>query len=139
MTPFEIAKGELGQQEIAGKNHNPRIVEYHKETSLKASDDETPWCAAFVNWCMKKAGVKGTNSAMARSFLSWGKITDTPRAGDIVILKRGTSAVTGHVGFVYETPSKLNPFVKVLGGNQNNQVCVAKYLRANVLGYRKEF
>lgn len=64
---MRIARGELGQREIAGAAHNPRIVAYHQTTSLRASNDETPWCASFVNWAMEKAGHKGTGSAAAIS------------------------------------------------------------------------
>ncbi|KKK66354.1 hypothetical protein LCGC14_2964930, partial [marine sediment metagenome] len=40
-----------------------------------ASEDETPWCSSFVNFCVCEAGynpIKETGSARARSWLSWG-------------------------------------------------------------------
>jgi hypothetical protein len=40
---FDVALREIGQAEINGPDHNQRIIEYHEQTSLKASDDETPW------------------------------------------------------------------------------------------------
>ncbi|MGR2462212.1 hypothetical protein ACUX4R_25305, partial [Salmonella enterica] len=44
-----VARGELGVKEYSGKfNNNPRILEYHKTTSLGASEDEVSWCASFV-------------------------------------------------------------------------------------------
>ena len=68
-TPWiDIAKGEMHQAEIPGPMANPRIVEYHATTSLKATFDEVPWCSAFVNWVMEQAGIKGTGSAKARSW-----------------------------------------------------------------------
>ncbi|WP_224984859.1 TIGR02594 family protein [Geomonas agri] len=64
-----IARKEIGQKEVAGHRDNPRILSYHATTTLKATDDETPWCSSFVNWCLKQAGVKGTDSAAATSWV----------------------------------------------------------------------
>lgn len=60
---LEIARGELGQREIKGDAHNPRILEYHQSVRGKITSDETPWCSSFVNWAMEKAGIRGTDSA----------------------------------------------------------------------------
>jgi uncharacterized protein (TIGR02594 family) len=127
------ARGEMGQAEIEGAQHNPRIVEYHAATSLKASDDETPWCSAFANWCMKQAGVKGSGEANARSWLNWGRQIGEPVKGCIVVLTRGTSTTSGHVGFFLE---RQGDKIQVLGGNQSNRVKVSNYPAADVLGYR---
>jgi len=43
------AMKEIGQSEIGGSSHNARIIAYHATTTLRASDDETPWCSSFVN------------------------------------------------------------------------------------------
>ncbi|MDH4280687.1 MAG: hypothetical protein OEW83_21690 [Acidimicrobiia bacterium] len=51
--------------EIRGRKDNPRIIEYHASTSLKASNDGTAWCSSFVNWCVSQAWLTGTNSAAA--------------------------------------------------------------------------
>lgn len=127
------AEKEIGQKEICGDADNPRIVQYHACTSLHASDDETPWCSAFVNWCMAQAGITGTGLANARSWMSWGIPIQKPVPGCIVILKRGAPPA-GHVGiFVAEVGSD---FVKILGGNQSDQVKYSNYPKADVLGYR---
>ena len=133
MTPYEIGRGEIGQKEIAGSADNPRIVEYHQATSLKATNDETPWCSAFVNWCYKQAGIKGTNSAAARSWLNWGKELKQPVEGCVVVLKRGAPP-SGHVGFFVRQEGNL---IYVLGGNQSDQVKVSAYKATDVLSYRQ--
>lgn len=97
-----------------------------------------PWCAAFANAVLRRTGYEGTESLMARSFLSWGQKTTQPKEGDVVVLKRGRSNETGHVGFFngYEWyGSQL--YVKVLGGNQNKAVNVAYFPVNYVLGYRR--
>lgn len=128
-----IAYGEIGTVEYAGEKHNARIVEYHQATTLRAHDDETPWCSAFANWCMRKAGIKGSGQANARSWLTWGRKLEAPVHGCIVVLKRGTSTTSGHVGFYIETHGGK---IVVLGGNQSNSVKLSNYPKADVLGYR---
>lgn len=138
MQMFLVAVGEKGIAEIPGPKSNDRIIEYDSCTTLRATSDEIPWCSAFINWCAKKAGAKGTGSALARSWLVWGiDVTNQPMQGDLVILERGNDGISGHVGFLAETPSVINPWIKVLGGNQNNMVCIESFSKLKVLGYRR--
>jgi hypothetical protein len=67
-----IAMREQGQAEIKGPAANPRIIEYHAATTLRARSDETAWCSSFANWCMQQAGIPGTKSAAAISWMHWG-------------------------------------------------------------------
>lgn len=131
---YKIALKESGVTEIVGSKHSSRVLEYHHATSLKASDDETPWCAAFVNWCLLQAGIPGTNSALARSFQKWGIPAFNPKEGDIVVLWRDSKISTkGHVGFFVKRDAK---YVYIFGGNQGNKVCLSKYPIERVLTYR---
>ncbi len=131
---LDICNAEIGTAEITGEAHNPRILEYHQSTSLKASTDEVPWCASFVNWALMQAGYRGTKSAAARSFLNWGIAAEKASLGCIVVFRRGTKAWQGHVGFYVGKDKNGN--ILCLGGNQSNQVCVAGYPAKDVLGYR---
>jgi uncharacterized protein (TIGR02594 family) len=132
---MDIAEAELGVTEIPGPEAEGRIVEYLESTSLGHPDnqtDETPWCSAFVNWCMVQAGYQGTDSAWARSWLNWGREPEEEEyEGCICILSRGKGS--GHVGFLTEWDDES---VILLGGNQSNQVCYATYPVSRVLGYR---
>lgn len=133
---YEIAKKELGVKEVPGPGDNPRIIEYLKAVDFNDETplhDSIPHCSAFVNWCLQQAGGKGTRSAMARSFLGWGIETKTPKEGDIVVFKRGGSKSKGHVGMVVEV---LPLYVKCLGANQSDMVCIQQYNKTLVLGYR---
>lgn len=129
-----VALDEVGTKEIAGDEHNPRIVEYHKTTTLAASSDEVPWCSSFVNWVMKQVGIKGTRSAAARSWLTWGRPLSEPVYGCIVVMRRGKAPAAGHVGFYLEPVG--TDYIRVLGGNQSNQVNAATFRRSTVLAYR---
>ncbi|MGB8167324.1 MAG: TIGR02594 family protein [Chthoniobacteraceae bacterium] len=126
-----VAERELGIAEYPGDANNPRVVEYHRHTSLKASDDEVPWCSAFANYCMDVAGKPKTNSAAASSWLDWGHRLDTPMYGCVAVFSR-----TGgnHVAFVVGWDKRGN--LAVLGGNQSDKVCVHATTTTNLRGYR---
>lgn len=134
------AMGEFGQSEIRGSSHNPRIVAYHATTTLRASSDETPWCASFVNWCLQQKGLKGTNSALAASWLNWGK-PSAAKAGAITVIYNkaaSNSSLTysgNHVAFLVKETST---HYKLLGGNQSNQVKISSYPKSKweLRGYR---
>lgn len=141
---LEIAEKEIGQHEIHG-GENPRIIEYHASTTLKASEDEVPWCSSFVNWCIKQAGIEGTRNALAKSWLRWGKEITTPEIGCVCVIKRkedptrndkATGSATGyHVGFWLSEDDNL---VHLLGGNQSDQVKMSRFLKKSyeICGYR---
>jgi uncharacterized protein (TIGR02594 family) len=132
---YIIAMNELGVAEVPGDGNSPRVLEYHKATGLQATEDEVPWCSAFANWCIQKAGGGGTKSAMARSWLRWGKAIEQPQAGDMVIFSRGSDGYSGHVAFYVKKIDDKT--IQVLGGNQMDMVCVANYGTDRVLGYRR--
>jgi uncharacterized protein (TIGR02594 family) len=128
-TWLTIAEDEIGEKEVPGLNHNPRIIEYHRETTLSATTDEVPWCSSFVNWVMKRAGYTPTRSAAARSWATYGKDTP-PVQGCIVVLTRNGG---GHVGFYVKSSAN---YVWVLGGNQSNAVNISAYPKSRVIAYR---
>lgn len=129
-----IARAEIGIKELPGPQDNPRILEYLSSTTLAGpsrDNDETPWCSAFANWCLERAGYEGTDSAWARSWLTWGVALPVPVEGAVTVFDRGGAG--GHVAFfIGETPSGI----RVLGGNQRNQVTISEYPRSRLLGCR---
>ncbi len=124
-----VAEGELGTAEIAGARHNPRVIEYHATTG-GFSDDETPWCASFVNWVLQRSGQGGTGSAAAMSFQNYGTQLDRPAYGCIAVFSYGGGK--GHVGFVV---GKQGDRLLVLGGNQGDQVKVSSYGTGSIVAY----
>ena len=128
-----IAKKELGIHETPGPAATARIIEYDKATTLKATSDEVPWCAAFVCWCLEQVGIKSTHSATALSYMDWGKdIGDTPEEGCIVIFEWDNES--HHVTFYAEAVD--DDYIKCLGGNQADSVKYSNFPVANVLSYR---
>lgn len=135
MTPFEIAMTQYGVRGVLGVGDNPEVLKYFKETGFEwVKDDDTAWCAAFLNWCLMKAGKPHTGSLMARSFLNYGSETKTPKMGDIVVIWRGApNSVFGHAGFFI---AETDIGIFILGGNQDNAVYIIEYPKTKLLGYR---
>lgn len=127
---YTIAYREIGQKEKPGKDNNSKIIDYHSVTSLQAIDDETPWCASFVSWCLEMAQVKSAKSARALDYANFGEPLETPRVGAICVFSRTGG---GHVGFFAE--EKENEIL-VLGGNQADAVNLMWLPKVDLLAYR---
>lgn len=126
-----------GLKEIVGSRHEAQILKFFAEAGHpEIHDDETAWCAAFVNAMLRRAGYKGTQKLNARSFMSWGVSVpvDKPRYGAIAVFWRGDpNGWSGHVGF-YVGETKTH--IKVLGGNQSNSVSISLVSKKQLLGLR---
>ena len=128
----------LDWRELPGQKSNPLITECYKavdglDNPEMIDDSETAWCSCWMNKKIQDAGGKGTRSAGARSWLRWGLEVQEPHVGDIVIFKRGNSKWQAHVAFINQITPK---YLVCLGANQKNMVCLQKYDRKNILGYR---
>ncbi len=132
-----IASDEAGATEVPGPSSNVRVVGYIKAGGGAPLEDSVPWCSYFAMWVAKSAGadIRGATGA-ARSWLKVGEAVETPGKGDIVVLWRGRpDGQSGHVGFYM---GEAGGMVFILGGNQGSpgKVGVAKFPKAQVLGYR---
>jgi uncharacterized protein (TIGR02594 family) len=127
---------QYGISSIPGPQDNPEILKYfHEIGATWVNDDETPWCAAFANWVLKKSNLPFTNKLNARSFLDIGIPTTEPELGDLVILWRiSPTGPYGHVGFFI---FKRGGVLYILGGNQDDCVRIKGYSETQLLGYRK--
>lgn len=126
----------LGVHELPDQATHPRIKVYldSLDTQLGPAGDETPWCAAFVHWCLLRAGLRGTGKPNARSYLKWGSPVLTPTLGCVAVFWRGSPASwQGHVAFLLDRSFSQ---ALVLGGNQGNRVSVASYPLHQALGFR---
>jgi uncharacterized protein (TIGR02594 family) len=130
--PTWLAKAQsyLGFHERPG---NRGIEEFIALAKCGAGGD--PWCAIFVNACLEAAGVRGTRSAMARSFERDGNFVKLagPALGAIATMWQDSpSSGSGHV-FFYLGENENG--VLALGGNQSDQVCRQYEPRARITGY----
>jgi uncharacterized protein (TIGR02594 family) len=131
---LSLAFAERGVRPFGPGESNPRIVEYNGHTNLAGYDDKISWCSSFLNWCLANTGYRGTGSALARSWLEWGRALDGPVYGCIVVLFRDDPASwKGHAGFYLRHDAEA---IYLFGGNQLGEVRENSYPLTSVLGYR---
>ena len=132
-TLADIAHAEIGVEEIDATNCGPRVNEYKAATKLPPNEN-WPWCAAFVCWCVqeaaKVAGVGFTplfqrpTTAGAWALENWSLKQDAStqtkkhpgrdlQPGDIVIYN------FSHVGIVRSAPDETGHF-PAIEGNTNH-------------------
>ena len=123
----EAATGNWDERNNAKNNpsiSNPNIINIWRELNIGSSgiwaDDQTPWCAGFVNWVLKKTGYRYMQSARAYDFRDktsvYGGVqvaTDAGQPGDIVVWNYS------HVNFIYTvlSPGRYT----FCGGNQSDR------------------
>lgn len=113
-----------GIVEYDGRDANPRIMEYLATTTIKATDDATPWCSAMMNWAVIQLGMTGTDSAASASWEKWGEGLKKPSDGCIIGFVRQDGS--GHVG-IFIGEDEYN--YKILGGNQSNTVKISNFAK----------
>ena len=132
---INIAKGETGTVEWHGEADNPEVMKYHHSVATWFEDDETPWCASYVNWVMEEAGYTTVNSARALDWLKFGQESE-PVFGAISVKTRYNKegqAVGGHVAFLV---AEDKDYYYMLGGNQADSVKISKYRKQGWRGFR---
>lgn len=135
---LSVAINEIGVKEIKGTRHSKRILDYAKESGFAwVSEDETPWCSIYLNWVTKKAGLKRSHLASARSWLNVGRAVLNPEPGDVVVYYRESiSSWKGHVG-IFMGFSADGTRIYTLGGNQLDAVSISAYSSDKLLGFRR--
>lgn len=119
-TPWlPVAIGELGIDE---RNEEKRVREYHAQGGGSSKwGGEVPWCASFIGWVLKQAGIKGSGAASARSYCKWGDdVLNQSKipAGAIGVIAGNRGANSGHVFFITDDDGT---WVKTVGGNQSSK------------------
>jgi uncharacterized protein (TIGR02594 family) len=148
MPPWmDIARAYIGLKEFPGSPTAPAIR--HMLAKLRAwwQDDETAWCGTFAGYCLQDAGLAIPKAwYRARAYGTYGRdVTATHGRplpyGAIVVLSRGKNPAQGHVGF-FVAPCRGDKgtlgsnLFWMLGGNQDNQVCVRAYPWSRVVATR---
>ena len=134
----------IGVCEQAGADSNKTILEFARRADIKwYNSDEIAWCAIFVNAMCDIVGLPETKSALAKSFLKWGKsisIEDAAKDNTnvIAIFHRGNpNSHTGHVGILKQISDDRKTAL-ILGGNQSDKVCVQSFrLDSKFIGFRR--
>lgn len=139
MTLFEHAQRYVGEiKEIPGAGQHP-LIQWWLSLCGFGFDaaDEISWCSAFVNGMEWDLRLPRSKSALARSNLGIGQVTPLELATPdycVAIFKRGNQPWQGHVGIYAGHEGGM---VSVIGGNQSNQVTIASFPAADLLGIRR--
>lgn len=136
-TAFDLAQRWIGVSEVVGPNSNPFVLGMLQLDSSWITNDETPWCSAFVNFIAWQLRLPRSKSLAAHSWLTIGQtieLADAVPGFDVVVLSRGTQLYAGHVGFF---AGKQNDVISLLAGNQGNVVSIATFPVSRVIGVRR--
>lgn len=140
---LKIALSQYGVTETRGPENNPEVMKYYHETGRTwVSNDETPWCDAFLDWCAMKAGLKFSPGLNARGWLTIGQEVPANLVEELaleipivaVLWRVSKESEFGHVGLFIK---KYGTSIWLLGGNQNNSVNISPYPENQLLGYRR--
>ncbi len=129
----ELAKGEIGTEEVNGTNCGERVNEYKSATWLDA-EKGWPWCAAFICWLVRES-VKGEQvlfdlpqTAGAWDFENWARkqedkgveLHKPPSAGNDPHIRAGDIVVFtfSHIGIAIGEPNEAG-YVPTIEGNTN--------------------
>lgn len=133
---YAHALKDLGLKEVSGPSSNPRIREaiLGAASWLDPDDSVTAWCGCIMGlWC-KEIGLPVPPEYYRA--VNWRKIGTSVRLsgaipGDVVILQRSGGY---HVGLFDSTSDSQ---VRLLGGNQSNQVSLAWFPASLIVDIRR--
>lgn len=140
-----IAQQQVGLREIPdGCNCGPEIEKFLGSAATSLSDPDRPWCAMFVSWVYREAGVPFTGGQDG-GYMLWGVTgvvawfranaiweaggTGTPSPGDAIAF--GDEA---HVGLIERVEGDM---IYTIEGNSGNAVSRREYQKSDpwVMGY----
>lgn len=135
------AQHDLGMKELVAGELNPNVrAMFTLATNYppKLISKKTPWCAAAVCAWLERAGVRSPRTARAADFARYGTAVELEHAqpGDIVVFGKvdPDAGGSGHVALLWQRRGEL---VDVLGGNQNQKVCIAPRPVARIVAIRR--
>lgn len=120
----KIYQGEIGVREKTGQNDGERVEEYLHTVGHKKG---APWCAAFVSWVFKEAGVIAVKSAWSPAWFPALNIVYTrganknkiPDSGDVFGIYFQNLKRIAHVGFIDDWQQSTS-FTITVEGNTND-------------------
>lgn len=126
---LRLAYGYMGLREYPGERHNAVILGFWDKLSLPFRDDETPWCAGFLNRVVQEAGFqippKYRAAALGWRWTGTGVRLPGPALGAIMDMTRPGRPGSGHITFV--AGRTADGKIAGLGGNQRNRVGINPY------------
>jgi uncharacterized protein (TIGR02594 family) len=123
-----------GDWKERGKVGNPNILACYGACGHSYSQDSGSmayaWCAAFVSYALKTAGIDSLRSMSSQAYKNYGnevdwRTLDKIRYLDICVFKSRTRS-GGHIGFIVGVDNKTGK-LKILGGNQGDDAKISTY------------
>ncbi len=114
-----IAQSQIGLGEIGGNNQGKHIRQYLN------GQENLPWCAGFVSYCIRKAGIKTVYTLRARDYLKLGQRVSNPKPGDLIIFSRKGG---GHIGIIEKV---IKDKIITIEGNVGKYPAVVKRIIYN--------
>jgi hypothetical protein len=125
---LNLVSREVGvAEQPPGSNDSPRIAQYRQAT---AGSGVGPWCAYFVSWAAREAGVPlgdtGQGYGLVDDVWAWGERSGkaipagsgTPQPGDLIVWDE-------HIGVVESV--QPDGRITTIEGNSSNQVARRSY------------
>lgn len=134
------ARKDIGVTEVKGPKHNKRILSMLEkafegtEQKQFIFDDETAWCGTFLADVFIRTGLAKKVPKLfyrAKEWANAGTKLTRPCYGCVVVFSREGG---GHVGIVVGVTK--GGMLKVLGGNQADQVNISDFDTKRVIAYR---
>ncbi len=125
-------RGEIGvTEQPPGSNESPRIREYR---AASGSPPPGPWCAYFVSWAARQAGMplgdSGQGFGSVDALYSWaqgaGRATRDPKPGDLIVWDE-------HIGIVENVLPDGR--IQTIEGNTSDMVARRTHTRDGVVGF----
>jgi hypothetical protein len=129
----KIATAEIGVEEIDATNSGPRVNQFKAATNLPPAEP-WPWCAAFVDWCVREAmaatatketpSFKRPTTAGAYALEAWSRAQDEStwtlkpagrdiQPGDILVFN------FSHCGIAISAPDETGHFQTIEGNTDH--------------------
>jgi len=131
------ARALLGTREVPGAANNPAIMGWARDLDQWYPGDDVPWCGLFVAHCMARGAPQepqAFNRLGARAWLEYGKACEAV-TGAIAVFWRThpTKSWNGHVAIL---TGQSDSALRVIGGNQSDNVTETWIARDRLLGFR---
>jgi len=137
VSAFSLAQRFVGLKETPGTVSNAMVLGFLQLDQSWPTNDEIPWCSAFMNYIAWLLRLPRSKDLRARSWLNVGtpiQLAEAKPGFDIVILSRGDDPESGHVGFYAGMEGGR---IVLLGGNQSDSVRLASFDVNRVIGVRR--
>jgi hypothetical protein len=122
---LSFALQHLGEHEIRDRG---KLSAFFKSKGMNVDPATTAWCATYANATLAAAGIKGTGSNIANSFLKWGHgiPPNLVAANDVIVEHRGRGIDRpgGHVGIATGRTrmGRHGLEIESIGGNISDRV-----------------